>query len=351
MVYTHSHPPFHPLPSAATTAAADTHTNGISQISFMIVANLAGAGILSLPKAINGAGITGGAILIIAAALLSGYTADILCRCYNIIHAKQVEDEGETALLNDVEIRVAPSPATAPSAASLSANAGDDADGLAFLARSPYAAIAQRAAGTLGVYAVTVAQVLTQFAVIVVFFLLSGKNIHKLSPSHSALFYSLVCSAALTPLFLLKPGHVWITAFLAVLCSLILVVVVIVLSASDAPHDPYTPPPQVSFSSFGTAFGVILFGFGGHAILPSLMATMTDPTPARFRKAITASNTVVTGMYLSTGLCAVLTLGGTVSDDILTNFGTSVLNSFGLVSVTAHLLFAAITVHIPRESM
>jgi hypothetical protein len=26
----------------------------------------------------------------------------------------------------------------------------------------------------------------------------------------------------------------------------------------------------VDFSSFGSAFGVILFGFGGHAILPAL---------------------------------------------------------------------------------
>jgi hypothetical protein len=40
-------------------------------------------------------------------------------------------------------------------------------------------------------------------------------------------------------------------------------------------------------------------------------------------------------------------LGGTVSGDVLTNFETGFTNDFGLVAVTAHLLFAAVTVHIP----
>jgi amino acid permease len=131
----------------------------------------------------------------------------------------------------------------------------------------------------------------------------------------------------------------------------ILVVVIMVLCASDAPHDPYTPLPAVTFSSLGTAFGVILFGFGGHAILPALQATMKDPTPRRFRQALFWSFSICTALYLSTSISSVHKLGGTVSGDVLTNFDRSVTNSFGLVSVTLHLLFAAVTVHIPIGQM
>ena len=143
---------------------------------------------------------------------------------------------------------------------------------------------------------------------------------------------------------LLRPGHVWGTAVFAILASVILVVVVIVLCATGAKHDQYIPPPPVTFSSLGSAFGVILFGFGGHAILPALQAAMHNPTPARFRQSIGWSFGLCTAMYLGTAVSSVLTLGGAVSGDVLTNFSGNV-NDFGLIAVTTHLLFAAVTVH------
>lgn len=115
-----------------------------------------------------------------------------------------------------------------------------------------------RAAGRAGAVAVTVAQVSTQFCVLVLFFLISGINLNKLAPAHSTLFYSLLCTAALTPFMLLRPGHVWGTALFAIAASVILVVVVVVLCATGADHDPYISPPSVTFSTFGTGFGVIL---------------------------------------------------------------------------------------------
>jgi amino acid permease len=224
---------------------------------------------------------------------------------------------------------------------------GEQAEASAgFFTRSPYAAIGLKAAGNVGAAAVTLAQVLTQFCVMVLFFLISGVNLNKLIPQRSSLFFSLICTASLTPLMLLRPGHVWGTAVFAIMASVILVLVVVFLCATDAPHDPFTPRPSVSFSTFGTAFGVILFGFGGHAILPALQATMLNPTPTRFRQAIIGSFAVCTVMYLSTSIGSVLVLGGTVGDDILTNF-SGYTNDFGLVAVTCHLLFAAVTVHIP----
>lgn len=350
--------------------------NGVAQTALLIIANCAGAGILSLPKAMNQAGLIAGTVLVVAAAILSAYTADILGRCYNII--QQQEQDGIQAPDSSISVGVGDTVRVRDyedgtdciatieretSCATYDVQYSDGTKGLgvraaqidehaqldvqtSFFARSPYAAIGQKAAGSLGAGAVTCAQVMTQFCVMVLFFLISGVNLNKLIPQRSSLFFSFVCTAALAPFMLLRPGHVWGTAIFAILASVILVVVVIFLCATDAPHDPYTKPPEVTFSTFGTAFGVILFGFGGHAILPALQATMANPTPSRFRQAVVGSFAVCTAMYLSTSIGAVQTLGGTVSDDILKNFSGSV-NNFGLVAVTLHLLFAAITVHIP----
>ena len=315
----------HATEAAGRDGASASHSlNGVAQTSLLIIANLAGAGILSLPKAINGAGIATGTAMVVAAALLSAYTADILSRCYDIINLRERQGDGKAG-----------------------AEGGDSGGAGSFFARSPYACIGQAAAGAAGAAAVTIAQFMTQFSVMVVFFLICGINIHTLAPSHPPLFYSLICTAALTPLMLLRPSHVWGTALLAIIATTILVVVIIVLCATNAPHDAHTPMPTVTFSSLGTSFGVILFGFGGHAILPALQATMANPTPARFRRAIFLSFATCTVIYLSTAIASVVRLGGTVSGDVLTNFDGSVANDVGLVSVTAHLLFAAVTVHIP----
>ena len=332
--------------------------NGIAQTVLLVVANLAGAGILSLPKAIVGAGLVAGICLVVCSAILSAYTADILCRCYDIIGQRELarartrtkparnackddSDErkgagGEILTRNTYEHGGETGENGRPRVAS-------------FFARSPYAAIGQEAAGTAGAAAVTLAQFATQFSVMVVFLLISGTNLNKLVPTHTPTFFSLTCTASLTPLMLLRPGHVWATALLAIVATLILVVVILFLCATNAPHAkyPYETPPAATFSSIGTAFGVILFGYGGHAILPALQATMKDPSPSRFRQAIGWSFLVVTGMYISTSVASVLTLGGAVGGDVLTNFDTGVANTFGLAAVTAHLLFAAVTVHIP----
>ena len=215
-----------------------------------------------------------------------------------------------------------------------------------YFSKSPYAAIGFSAAGKFGAIAVTTAQVLTQFSVLVLFFLVSGVNLNKLAPRFSTLFYSLVCAAALTPFMLLKPNHVWSTALFAIFASTALVCVIIYLCASHAPHVPYTPSPPVTFSSFGAAFGVILFGFGGHAILPALQGTLSNPTPSRFRMAIVWSFAICTFMYLSTSIASVVTLGGSINGDVLISF-SGTMNDVGLALVTSHLLFAAITVHIP----
>ncbi len=117
----------------------ESRKNGIGQISLLIVANCAGAGILSLPKAMTQSGLWPGCALIVAAAVISAYTADILGRCYSIVaersQKRPPDDDGPVG------------------------EADAEGQPASFFARSPYAAIGHKAAGVWGAAAVTASQV------------------------------------------------------------------------------------------------------------------------------------------------------------------------------------------------
>ena len=201
--------------------------NSIGQTALLVVANCAGAGILSLPKAINGAGLWTGTGLVVAAAMLSAYTADILGRCYHMIETNEndIAQQKRIEWLHEdlrnhknsehIYKKLAEGSMDYEGLRSfLGLRPCEDLDTPAesFFTRSPYAAIGQKAVGKIGAVAVTVAQVSTQFSVMVLFFLISGLNLATLIPEHSSLFWSLICCGSLTPLMLLRPGHVWGTA-------------------------------------------------------------------------------------------------------------------------------------------
>jgi vesicular inhibitory amino acid transporter len=150
----------------------------------------------------------------------------------------------------------------------------------------------------------------------------------------------------LAPLTLLPPGHVWGTAIIAVGSSIALAIVIIILCYTDASATAYKPVPTPTFTSFGQAFGAILFGFGGHCLFPVLQSTMQKPK--QFRKAIGYAYVIVLTMYISVSTVAVVALGGSTSENVLTNFSaTNALQKFGVVCVTAHLLFAVVTIQMP----
>ena len=148
-----------------------TEKNSVWQTSILIIANCAGAGILSLPKAVNQAGLFGGCIMIVAAALLSAYTADILGRCYSVIHSgvsgdeirhplsEGDDDEGDNPericeftprpLAQHTTSEKMPRPTL-----DIPRVAHDPHDETSFFTRSPYAAIGQRSFGNAGETAV-----------------------------------------------------------------------------------------------------------------------------------------------------------------------------------------------------
>jgi hypothetical protein len=241
LMFEASHPRFRYLQrrndAAGTSSSGNSLIvqNGIAQTALLIIANLAGAGILSLPKAIVGAGMILGSIMVVASALLSGYTADVLSRCYDIInstrrnsragastntngHSNEQQQGARHDAASPSTWKISSEPTFAPSWDShlkstpkvSGVNEGgfdrsSGREGGSFFARSPYACIGQEAAGPVGAIAVTLAQFMTQFSVMVVFLLISGINLNKLHPTKPPLFYSMICTAALTPLMLLRP--------------------------------------------------------------------------------------------------------------------------------------------------
>lgn len=96
--------------------------------------------------------------MVVCSALLSGYTADVLSRCYTITlrQSSVVEHKEKNA------------------GGSGGGDEEEDRESDSFMTRSPYAAIGQHAVGKVGAVAVTVCQFATQFSVMVVFFLIAG---------------------------------------------------------------------------------------------------------------------------------------------------------------------------------
>jgi vesicular inhibitory amino acid transporter len=93
-------------------------------------------------------------------------------------------------------------------------------------------------------------------------------------------------------------------SLLGITSSLYVVAVVLVdgLSKRDAPGSLWAPAPTavlpVHAGELGVAFGLVMAGFSGHAVIPSLARDMADP--ARFDEMIDAAFVSAPGL----GVCA-----------------------------------------------
>lgn len=333
------------VPQKSKEDSKEEATNNVTQTVILIVAEMAGGGILSFPKAVSGAGLWLGLVLVLIAGLVSAYTGEILARCYAMTKQRRAAFAVPVWTTNSICLVAADLENQTKNAGKTKSEVEHDTAG-SYLERSPYACIAGEACGNAGVFAVTGSQIITLIGVSVVFLLISGINLNMLFPQHSALFYSMVCTLLIAPLTLLRPGHVWGTAIIAVIASVALAIVIIILCATDTTAaGSYTPLPTPTFATFGQSFGAILFGFGGHALFPALQSTMKKPE--QFRYAIGNAYFIVLTMYISVSAVAVTTFGGSTESNILQSFTESGLQKFGIVAVTAHLLFAVITIQLP----
>lgn len=286
---------------------------GALTTGIFIVGEMAGTGVLALPRAIVDAGWVGLPLIIIAA-IMSSYTGVVLGRCWTIIKDRFPEKyAGHT--------------------------------------RYPYPAIGFEAYGKVGSYVVTFCVNATLFGVSTVFLLLAASNMELLVGKGFSFCYWLpIIAAFLIPLtWLGTPKDFWpvaIAAMAATSIACFLLFIQILTEIDDYPDTKHTSP---SFISFFVAFGTIIFAFGGHAAFPTIQHDMRDPK--LFPKSISIAYSIIVLMYFPVAAAGYFVYGDLFitenTDYILDIIYKGVIHKIVTVMILLHLVFGFVIVINP----
>lgn len=278
--------------------------------AMFLVGEMAGAGVLNLPKAIANTGWTGVPMLGVLCAMV-GYSGTRLAQCWVMLEERWPE------------YRVP--------------------------CRRPYPAIAYRALGNFGQYVTEVALNITLFGAATVFLLVTTQMIHqlllpfemKITPCEWILIAG---SLLIFPTWLGSPKDMWPVSILAVLCTFVACLVVmaeVILERETHPPPEYSGP---SFSTFFLGFGSILFALGGASLFPTVQNDMKNRS--EFGSSVIITFLVLLSLYWPMTVICYGTLGDAVEDNILMSVnGVAVTITQALI--LGHFIFAAIIVINP----
>ena len=301
-------------------------TRGLTVLTcaLFIVGEMAGSGVLALPKALVNAGWSGVGLLIICA-FVSLYCGIMLGKCWIQVRKKACVDE--------------PFP------------------------RDPYPTIGYECYGRLGRGVVEVCLLATLIGVAIVLLLLSAQNIASLVDKHIGTFHTkenearawlLIISVCILPFtYLATPKDMWPFAVIATITTSTACCLIVIKSCIDWPSDLSTVRHvEVSVDSFFTAFGTISFAFGGASLFPSFQADMKEPQ--KFTTAATSAFLIVLMMYLPSCIFPYIVYGASNNANALQTIknqgDVGSARYIGVVAeilITLHLLFSFLIVLNP----
>ena len=308
----------------STGLQVPTHGLSVLTCALFIVGQMAGSGVLALPRAITNSGWSG-VVLLIVCALVSLYCGVLLGKCWMQVREKACVDE--------------PFP------------------------RDPYPTIGYECYGRLGRGIVECCLLATLIGVSIVLLLISAQNISSLVDKkigsvdthvNEARIWLLIISVCIVPfIYLGTLKHMWPFAVIATATTSIACCLIIIKSCIDWPSDLNTvPTADVTVDSFFTAFGTILFAFGGASLFPSFQADMKEP--AKFTRSAISAFLIVLLMYLPTCILPFIVYGANNKDNALQTIKNqgdkgSVRNIAVVaeVLITLHLLFSFLIVLNP----
>lgn len=294
---------------AGVDAASDGSTHhrsvGVAVAAVMLVAEMAGSGVLALPRALANTG-WGGVTLILALCVGVGFSGSRLGMCWVMLEEKFPR------------YRVA--------------------------CRTPYPAIGWEALGRPGKLLVVVSQNITLVGVTTVFLIMSGDLLQALLGSIAPIVFSSHCyctllvGALLVPLsWLGTPKDFWPTAVVAMGTTVIAVIVVIIRLAMESGNYTHTSYSEPTFQSFFLGFGTILFSFGGAATFPTIQNDMRERS--KFPHSVAIAFLALLLMYIPIATVGYGVVGESVPGNILRSVtGYVVQVTQGLVVL--HLLTA-----------
>ncbi|XP_045612816.1 uncharacterized protein [Procambarus clarkii] len=273
--------------SGANAVGSPTKKKGLSYglTSFFLIAQMAGAGFLALPKALSDVGWLGIPMMLLFCGSV-GFAGTRLGQCWIILEERWPEYKLPT--------------------------------------RQPYMDIAERALGNVGRKITQISVVLNLFGSTTVFIILISEMVAKIiafeCPGQCVLTKCelvIIVGAVIIPFtWLGTPKDFWQASLLAVIATAAAVVVIVIQIfefPETRPDNPQYPNPTVG--SFSLGFGSILFAFGGAAVFPTIQNDMEDRS--QFWKSICLGFLGIMSLYLPVGLCGFILYGDQVESNIL----------------------------------
>ena len=282
--------------------------------ALFIVGELAGAGIVALPKAVANTGWIG-VILIIAIGILSCTCGVVLSKSWLILRRDFPEYREHV--------------------------------------RYPYAAMGFRTFGKTGKYVVQFCINITLVGYCAVFILLASENLNSLidlnltsiSAKNEYRVWLVICTAALLPLtWLGTPKHFWPVALCAIISTSVALLLILIKIGVDFDGVAKSSPPTTT--SFFSAIGVITYSLGGASAFPTFQCDMKRPS--QFNSSIVLAYIVVLVMYLPISILGFLAFGDDVKANVLMNLSsTSGITKCASALVTSHMLLCFVIVLNP----
>ncbi|XP_049818819.1 uncharacterized protein LOC109600018 [Aethina tumida] len=284
---------------------------GVLSTSIFIAGEMAGSGVLALPKAIVNCGFIG-LLLLVIFCINAAYGGIKLGNCWQIIEERYPEHRKST--------------------------------------RNPYAVIGWKAFGNFGSVLVSYSIRITLFGAGTVYILLAAQIFQELFDTilpvvSSCSYFLIIAILLIPPMWLASPkefNFVGIGALLTTVGACILFFYQIVLDGNAKP----TPVRKIhDFNDFFLSFGTLLFAFGGASTFPTIQNDMKDKN--KFSTCVIIAFSVILVLYLPISAGGYYVYGEDVDFNISRSLSKSLYVYLANILMAIHLIFAFLIVTNP----
>ncbi|CAG8647370.1 13814_t:CDS:2, partial [Dentiscutata heterogama] len=214
-----------------------------------------------------------------------------------------------------------------------------------------YPDIAALAFGNIGKYIILAFFLLEIIGASIAFVILIGDSLQVLFPDISIILLKIISWIILVPLTIIDIKYLSYCSLLGVLAAVFLAIIVAIngFTQNEQPGSLLNPMQTElwpsNWNSLPLSFGLLVAGYSGHAIFPSIYLKME--TPEKFSSLVDISYAISIVVYLITGVCGYLMFGNQARPEITQNIMSTsnhlkILNSFivWLVAISPLAKFA-----------
>ncbi|XP_063634771.1 uncharacterized protein LOC134805365 isoform X2 [Cydia splendana] len=282
----------------------------MKQTVLLIAGEMAGSGVLALPRALARTGWFGVPVIILMC-VIAAFSGKRLGDCWTMIEARDPKMRSRQ--------------------------------------RNPYAIIAEQSLGKTWSVVVSCAMMVTLFGASVVYLLLAAQIIEHvflaLLPTMTICVWYLIVAGAMTPLLLFAtPKDFYFTGVIAFGSTVVACVLYFIQMMNDVRPFVFRYGLH-GFQEFFLALGTIMFAFGGASTFPTIQNDMADRS--KFSKTIQYSFGAILLLYLPIAIAGYAVYGEAVSPNIVTSLSSTPLTLVANVLMAIHLVFAFIIIINP----